>query len=135
MNNFNVDITSQGDIGPALALAFSKRGAAMGFSVQEVDRKADVTSWTPTLSREQRLVFFWAEPQRKEGFRPLAKFGFATAADLAKTWLDQVDYGPEPDHDGSNLKGWRIYNEIWGHVGGERTAIVAVTPRWAMLGK
>ena len=135
MNNFNVDITSRGDIEPALALAFSKRGTAVGFSIQEVDRKEDVTSWTPKILREKRLVFFWAEPNKTEGFRPLTEFGSATAAEIAQKWLDHVDYGPEPDHDGSNGKGWRIYNETWGYVGHEWAAIIAVTPRWAMYGK
>ncbi len=135
MNNFNVDITSKGDIEPAMALAFRKHGIAVGFSVQEVDRKEDVTSWTPKLSREQRLVFFWAEPNKKEGFKPLPNVGSATAAAIATRWLDLIDYGPEPDHEGSNGKGWRIYNEAWGHVGHEWAAIVAVTPRWAMYGK
>jgi hypothetical protein len=24
-------------------------------------------------------------------------------------WLEEVDYGEEPDHDGANGKGWRVY--------------------------
>jgi hypothetical protein len=135
VNNFNIDITAMGDIGPAMAVAFSEGRYAVGVSIQEVSRKPDVTSWGRQPETEPRIVFYWAEPHKKERYRPLPKIDAATAAIMAKQWLDQVEYGPEPDHEGVNQKGWRIYNEIWGHVGGEWAAIVAISPRWAMFGK
>lgn len=57
------------------------------------------------------------------------------AADFARRWLAEADYGSQPDHDGDNGRGWRVYNEGWGHVDGHRSAIVAITPVWAMYGK
>lgn len=51
-------------------------------------------------------------------------------------WLQQgADYGKQPDHDGDNGKGYRIFNEAWGHVGNDWRAIIAVQPAWAMYGK
>lgn len=50
-------------------------------------------------------------------------------------WLETADRGPEPDHDGSNKPGWRVYNEAWGHVAGDWRAFVAIQPVWAMYGK
>jgi hypothetical protein len=37
---------------------------------------------------------------------------------------------PEPDHDGDNKVGWRVYSEV-----GESQALLAVQPIWAMYGK
>lgn len=51
-------------------------------------------------------------------------------------WLKETDYGNEPDHDGSNGKGWRVYNHNWGQViGCGSYSFVAIEPAWAMYGK
>lgn len=51
-------------------------------------------------------------------------------------WFEQSKVnGNQPDHDGDNEKGFNIYNEDWGHVGGEYSACAAITPIWAMYGK
>lgn len=50
-------------------------------------------------------------------------------------WLRNAPFGKEPDHDGSNGKGWRVFTEDWGHVAGHHCAILAVQPAWAMYGK
>lgn len=49
--------------------------------------------------------------------------------------IAHADYGRQPDHDGDNEKGWRLYNETWGMVGGDHSAFAAVEPAWAMYGK
>lgn len=36
----------------------------------------------------------------------------ATIADQCYAWLGNVQYPEEPDHDGSNSKGWRITNRV-----------------------
>lgn len=41
----------------------------------------------------------------------------------------------EPDHDGDNDKGFRLFTESWGQVFGEYQAFVAIEPIWAMYGK
>ncbi len=50
-------------------------------------------------------------------------------------WLKQVEYPDQPGHDGSNKKGWRVYNEAWSHVADCPYALVAIKPIWAMYGK
>jgi len=50
------------------------------------------------------------------------------AADFAHHWLDEADYGNEPDHDGHNTKGWTVFNQHWGHVYEIRSAIVGSNP-------
>ena len=52
-----------------------------------------------------------------------------------KGWLKNVDYGQEPDHDGTNNHGWRVFTERWGNVAGYSSAMVGIQPAWAMYGK
>lgn len=60
------------------------------------------------------------------------------AADLAWGWLlnqPKEKYQEYLDHDGSNGKGFRVYNEDWGHVAKSHYAFLGVLPVWAWYGK
>ena len=64
---------------------------------------------------QERMVFYWNEPDgdafNKFPFKGKAK----QVAMLATWWLhDEATYPEQPDHDGSNNRGFRIYNEEWG---------------------
>ncbi len=51
-------------------------------------------------------------------------------------WLEEAKYGPSPDHDGSNVKGFQIYNDRWGQVEDcGPYSFVAVKPAWSEIGK
>jgi hypothetical protein len=65
----------------------------------------------------------------------LKKEDISFLTDFVSKWLSQVDYGTEPDHDGSNGKGWTVWNDSWGRVNGEWQSFVAIKPTWAMYGK
>ena len=54
---------------------------------------------------------------------------------FADAWLKDTHYGGAPDHDGDNGKGYRIFNEAWGHVCGMYEAFVGIEPAWLMYGK
>lgn len=86
---------------------------------------------------ERRLVLYWVDPEKSvEGYHPFpAPVDAEAAAPFIRAWLDVVDYGRQPDHDGDNAKGWRVYNESWGHVAGRFQAFVAIEPAWFMYGK
>lgn len=64
------------------------------------------TAGTPYLS------LLWADPKGSTPATPLlAPLKNAEAiAFQVQSWLSTVDYGREPDHDGSNTKGFRITN-------------------------
>lgn len=121
MDNFHIDITSDGPLGPPMKIAFGFYKKAEGYVI------------TP----EKGLVFFnYLDGAPKSlAIKLPFKLDAEGAADFARRWLEEQNYGPEPDHDGDNGKGWRLYNEEWGHVGGWTGSIVAVQPRWAMYGK
>ena len=118
MDNFHIDITSEGDIAPAMKIAFSNhRFGAVAYKIDPV----------------KGLIFFWTECE--SAITLPFKLDPEGAADFAKRWLTEQVYGSEPDHDGDNGRGWRIYNEGWGHIDGMWQAFVAVKPAWAMYGK
>lgn len=82
-----------------------------------------------------RLILYWWDGDSKDLTPFLAPMTYEAAVGAVRAWLEGQDYANEPDHDGSNSRGWRIYNEAWGHVGGHRGAICAVEPAWLMHGK
>ena len=60
------------------------------------------------------------------------------ASDLAWGWLQnqpEEKYECNLDHDGSNGKGFKVYNEDWGHVAESHYAFLGVLPVWAWYGK
>ncbi len=119
IDNFHIDVTAleREDFSLAVRLAFSQNKSTVGWRV------------LPTHG----LVLFWVKTEGINLFP--ASLDAEGAADMAWRWLKEADYGPEPDHDGSNSRGWRIYNEDWGHVADSYQAICAVQPEWVMHGK
>ena len=64
------------------------------------------------------------------------KMGVHETINFVWGWLQQnPPQEKEPDHDGHNGRGFRIFNESWGQVGGEWQAFIAIKPIWAMYGK
>lgn len=59
--------------------------------------------------------------------------------EIVTAWLEQQDYektlGPRPHTDGSVGKGWRVFNEQWGHVFGDHCAVMGIRPAWIVYGK
>lgn len=127
MDNFRISITSIGDetLKHAISLAFTAGGrkSATHYAIR-----------SGFDGVPKRLVFLWA-PGGKDSIELPFKLDSEGAADFARRWLAEADYGDQPDHDGDNDKGWTLYNDNWGHVDGEWQAIVAVKPSWAMYGK
>lgn len=120
MDNFHLDFTS--DRHQAFLDAF---GLLRDRSSKVVGYKHD--------KAKNRLVLYWAadEPGVTELPFPM---DLHEAALFAWGWLGHAEYGPEPDHDGSNHKGYRVYADHYG-LGESWKALVSVEPRWAEFGK
>lgn len=131
MDNFHIDILSQGreNLAVALGIAFGHApgNKASHYSIGEANDK-----------NAKRLIFYWADPGAhiKAHVLPF-KMNAELATDFAHQWLerDEEPWGKQPDHDGDNGHGWRVYNEAWGHVDNSSYAFVAITRAWAMYGK
>ena len=98
---------------------------------------------------EKGLMLFWlvvdgqgskAKTSGGGAVKPLPyEMNFEAAFQFAWGWLQSEEAkklrGPEPDHDGDNEPGWRVYNESWTHVDDFWEALVGIEPIWAMYGK
>lgn len=113
MDNFRLNITYEGkeELQKSMEIAF--RGY-----------KAEAYAIIP----KKGMAFFCYIPNNCNNIVKLPfKMDAKTAADFAFNWLKEVEYGREPDHDGSNGKGWRLYTEGYSLDG----SICVVTPEWA----
>jgi hypothetical protein len=119
MDNFHLDFTS--DNHEAFVAAFGLLRQARWVKGYKHDKV------------NNRLVLYWAaeEPGVTELPFPM---DLTEAAEFAWGWLRHAGYGPEPDHDGSNHKGYRVYAASYG-MGESYRALVVVEPRWAEFGK
>jgi hypothetical protein len=139
MDNFSIDMTAEGreTLKEVLSIVFRHNapgGKASHWAEVQVSAQAE---WFGAGTNRKALVLFWQE-EKREGLdvqRFPAPLTSAKAADMVSEWLAEADYGPQPDHDGSNDRGFRIYCDFWGHFEGSHYAIVGIVPAWAMYGK
>ena len=147
MDNRSIDVISQWSEGIALALRLiwdnAPGGKATHFRIARLSEKAQYrgdptshhfTQWsvdeqygTPTF------ILCWSADHDTLPLPYPMALDEATA--LITGWLSNAEYGSEPDHDGDNDKGWRMFTDCWGHVAGMHYAIIGVQPVWAMYGK
>lgn len=83
----------------------------------------------------KKLILYWTKTDRTDMTAFPYEFTLSQAAEFAWGWLEHAEYEPEPDIDGSNHKGFTVYNDAWGHIGREWQAFVAIEPVWQMYGK
>lgn len=84
----------------------------------------------------KRLIFFrYGGDDRMTPFP--APLTMRECAMAAMKWLEfKANYGREPDHDGANRAGWRVYNDAWARIEGyDHHTFMAVSPCWMMYGK
>lgn len=128
MDNFQMDIRSRvkTHFDEALRIAFD---AAPG-------RKA--THYR--ITEKYGFILYWDGDGVKGVIAFPYEMSYKDAIPFVWGWLQKVDYDiyEEPCDDGGdveNVKGFRIFNEMWGHVDGDHYAFIAVKPAWAWLGK
>jgi hypothetical protein len=124
---FNVNGTGKEALLATLKLAFDQGGertTAKGYFIDPT--KGMVLVW----HCEGKEVTPFPAPLKAE-----------TAAVVAWEWLQTEpaveckDWDEDFAHDGHNSAGWRVYCEDWGHVAGNRYAIVAIKPAYCWHGK
>lgn len=124
MDNFSFDITANDNLQGWLDCCMGHR-KAVGWSVHYDNGK-----------EESRLIFYWVSPPHVDKYQSLpSPADTVQVCTIAESWLDVVNRSKPPNHDGSNGKGFRLYNEAWGHVDGHSQGLLAITPAWAMYGK
>lgn len=90
----------------------------------------------------KRMVLYWVaakdgEMRDEVRVHPLpAPMALEQVASFVESWLATVDYGPEPDTDGSTEKSSRVYCQNWGNINGHGWgSFVAIEPEWLVYGK
>ena len=81
------------------------------------------------------MVLCWCETDMKIGVRLPYPMNMEAARDFMWHWLSNAPYPVDPDIDGDVSKGWRIYNEDWGHVADHWQAFLAVEPVHMLHGR
>lgn len=133
MDNFRIDVTSKGrdQLDAVLGLvAAHVRARAVGYCLSPSHGLVLLTRCCP--------VGLHPVGWEIDGAPVLAlpyPMNIAALRDFVWHYLEQADLGPEPTHDGSNSRGFRVYNEQYGHIGGRSDAFLAVQAVWAEHGK
>ena len=117
---FRIDVTGA-DVEACLGLAMhaTNGGKVVGWSVNHTLRRLVLYSYA-----SDKMIPFPAPFQNAY-----------EVAVIVKRWLGNVEYPREPDTDGHNERGWRIFNEQYSRVGDEWEAFVAIEPVWLTYGK
>lgn len=142
MDNFSIDVTAEkkDSLMKAMEIAFAHNAPGNkveSYQIVTFDESV-LRSMPDGLKGKTALVLRWgSEDHVKEGGPVNLPFKLDAlgSADFAWRWLSEQNYGRQPDHDGDNGHGWRLLTGAWGHVAGDRYAVCAVVPEWAMYGK
>lgn len=147
MDNFKIRIVGEGKDSLAQALAIAFRHNCPGGKVTHytqrnmvVDRHyygdpvtTHTETWKDSTTGVPTLILLWSDD--KQGALLPYPMGLERATQFVEGWLEGVERGPQPDHDGSNGKGWFVFTDDWGHVAGREYGVIGIQPAWAMYGK
>lgn len=120
MDNFHINIISEGKetLKHAVDIVLSQHSSAEAYSIEN-----------------NVLIFYWTPNLYKNVVKLPYKYKSEDIVRMITGWLNEQDYGKEPDIDGDCEKGWRLYTEEWGAIKGKSGSMFAVGPAWAMYGK
>ncbi len=132
MDNFHIDVVSRHRemFNLAMQLAFCGEGFKPHIATHYL------------IHPEKGFCLFWEKPTKAETKEvQVLPYGmnYTQAAELIWGWLidpqtplvKKCPSGGDVD----NLRGWRVYNEDWGHILGDSYGIVAVQAHAAWSGK
>jgi len=134
-----VDILHKHRVSKSSNRAVHIRGASfMQFTAAVALAFSSVTASYYSVSSEHGLVLYWGQPSEVS---PSPKelpyeLDVKAAISFAWNWLRQAEWPREPDHDGSNERGFYVSTgDTWGHAGGSFYGIIQIKPDWLEYGK
>ena len=134
-SNFHVEVRGCRDLlKPALCLALADHSRIEGFK-HVPPLQATIHDGGGDLDR---LILFWCvSRETPDASRFPAPLKPEMLVPIVEQWLDSVDYGREPDHDGDNHRGFYLTNgDKWCHITGQgHYACLDIRPQWMMFGK
>lgn len=119
-----------------VALGNARLMSAIEIACGERSRAAKAYQCT-AIDDVPTLIFMWSTDDKPQCIKLPFPMNATRMSDFAQGWLDSLDKHilHEPEHDGGNKLGWRVFNDCWGHVGGCHYAIVGIQPAWIMYPK
>lgn len=97
-----------------------KKGLIL-YKTEPSDRDFNVFLVEPTANQLAEMVYGWLKKLPEEEFDKLANDGTENEA--------------YDDGDVHNVRGFNVYNEQWGHIGGMWQAFLAIKPAYIWMGK
>lgn len=146
MDNRIIDIVSEGRTDLMLALQIAARVRATHVVMKRYTLKTTYYDYqNPEIRRHHTEMvedpkgvdtLILLSSAERDAVKLPVPLNVEDIADFVGLWLkNSADYGKQPDHDGDNGKGFRVFTQDWGHVAGYHYAVVGVQPAWAMYGK
>ena len=140
MDNFKINVLSESraSFDLAMQLAFTgkwRNKTATGYIIDKVPYTVGWSSKDPDATLTvPRFVLFWADDDKV--IKLPYEMDWKACANLIWPWLEKLEYPPQPGHDGSNGKGFKLYNDAWGHIEPYSwRSFLAIEPEWAWYGK
>lgn len=115
-----------------------KRFAWKGKGKAQVEYTCPECGGSGKRNAQSAMILLWHEDQVRGVSASLLPFPLTcdAAIEFLWSWLQTADFGEQPDHDGSNGKGFIVTTgNFWGHVEGSHYAFIGVYPDWQMYGK
>lgn len=150
MDNFHIDVTcesTKANLRTCMDLVFTQHNVCIGYSLMKSRdaQKYPIPEAAQSVvhpymmaeklsERPTALILHWSDYANTATKLPFT-MNVEQTTDFVWTWLNYAHYGEEPDHDGSNEKGFRVFTESWGHVNDDHSTMCAIAPAWAMYGK
>jgi len=139
MDNFKVVVESHSSVHLKAALDIVCSGRYEIEYYAETNKKHDREWGGDVIVKMLELYWYISDSESQNSKRstqskykkiepPLNK---DTIFQFINNWLKTATYPPEPDHDGSNSKGFLLERDEWGSHG----KLLTITPTWAMHGK
>lgn len=123
-SNFRFDVSSDTrkhfDMAMELAFANCAGGKAERYKIDS--EKGLILSWGGAESGYEKLVY---------------KMDLEATKEFVWNWVRSADYVDKScwDSEVDRKKGFRVYNEAWGHIGSDHYAFVAIKPTFMLYGK
>lgn len=135
MDNRQFNVNGEGEqmLLRALELACIQEGS--------LERPAEIAGYL--VRPDYGMILLWhVDVNDKSCVSLPSQMSYMEILPMVWTWLRKGAIGikcegwdANASHDGSNVLGWRVYCEDWGHVAGYSNAICAVKPAYLWMGK
>jgi len=105
---------------------------------ERVERPCPECGGSGKLPAQAAMVLLWNEDSVRGAKATKLPFPLTCEAAIEFLWsyLTTAEFGNEPDHDGSNRRGFVVTTgNFWGHVEGSHYAFIGAYPDWQMCGK